>query len=141
MRSKEFQRPIGGKGITSLLGQELGGVVFEGFTDYFSALTHFGQISFEQTVLLLNSVGMLTEAHPTLPKARLVRWVSHHHLAGERALWLLRQSLTPELITYQNLGRAFMLFHSQGVRRQRLVVGNLHLVYSSRQRAKWQLYA
>jgi hypothetical protein len=103
VRSKGFQGTIGGKGLTWLPGQKRDEVVvFEGFMDYLSALTHFNLVSFEQTVLILNSVGMLTEALPTLMEARLVHWFGDNDLAGERALWLLRQSLTPARVKAHN---------------------------------------
>ena len=70
--------------------------------DYLSALTHFKQVSFAQTVLILNSVSMLTEALPTLLEARLVHWFGDNDLAGERALWLLRQSLTSARVKAHN---------------------------------------
>jgi hypothetical protein len=76
--------------------------VFEGFIDYLSALTHYNQTYFEQTVLILNSVSMLTEALPTLMEARLVHWFGDNDQAGERALWLLRQTLTPSKVKAHN---------------------------------------
>jgi hypothetical protein len=94
VRSKNFQGTIGGKGLTWLLGQNRSEVmIFEGFLDYLSALTHFGQSRFEQTVLILNSVSMLAEALPTLLQARGVHWFGDNDAAGERALWLLREAL------------------------------------------------
>jgi len=103
VRSKGFQGTIGGKGLTWLLGQKRDEVVvFEGFMDYLSALTYYKQTYFEQTVLILNSVGMLAEALPTLLEAKLVHWFGDNDLAGERALHLLRQALTPARVKAHN---------------------------------------
>ena len=103
VRSKNFQGTIGGKGLTWLLGQKRDEViVFEGFMDYLSALTHFGKTYFEQTVLILNSVSMLTEALSVLLEARLVHWFGDNDQAGERALWLLKQTLTPSRVKAHN---------------------------------------
>jgi hypothetical protein len=103
VRSKNFQGTIGGKGLTWLLGQKRDEViVFEGFMDYLSALTHFNQVGFEQTVLILNSVSMLPEALPTLMEARRVHWFGDNDAAGERALHLLRQTLTPARVQAHN---------------------------------------
>ncbi|MVN76920.1 hypothetical protein GO988_11350 [Hymenobacter sp. HMF4947] len=92
VRSKGFQGTIGGKGLTWLLGRQRDEVlVFEGFIDYLSALTCYGQSYFAQTVLILNSVSMLVEALPQLKEAKMVHWYGDNDVAGERALHLLRQ--------------------------------------------------
>lgn len=103
VRNSKFQGTIGGKGLTWLLGQKRDEVrVFEGFMDYLSALTHFNVVSFEETVLILNSVSMISEAMPTLLEARLVHWFGDNDQAGERALWLLREALTPARVQSHN---------------------------------------
>ena len=103
VRSKGFQGTIGGKGLTWLPGRAPEQVlVFEGFLDYLSALTYYRQVSFPQTVLILNSVAMLAEALPTLLEARRVHWFGDNDLAGERALHLLRQALTPARVEAHN---------------------------------------
>ena len=103
VRNPKFQGTIGNKGCTWMLGRKRDEViVFEGFMDYLSALTYYKQTYFEQTVLVLNSVAMLTEALPTLMEARLVHWFGDNDLAGERALFLLRQALTPARVQAHN---------------------------------------
>ena len=103
VRSQNFQGTIGGKGLTWLPGRERAEVVvFEGFLDYLSALTHFQRAYFNCTVLVLNSVALLTEALPTLAEARRVHWFGDNDVAGERGLHLLRQVLTPARVTAHN---------------------------------------
>lgn len=103
VRNAKFQGTIGGKGLTWLLGQQRDEVlVFEGFMDYLSALTYYNQVSFTQTVLILNSVSMLAEALPVLLEARLVHWFGDNDQAGERALWLLREALGPARVKAHN---------------------------------------
>jgi hypothetical protein len=93
VRNQRFQGTIGGKGLTWLPGREPGVVVFEGFLDYLSALTHYKVAYFRCTVLVLNSVSLLAEALPQLLEAPVVHWYGDNDLAGERALRLLRQAL------------------------------------------------
>lgn len=103
VRSKNFQGTIGGKGLTWLLGRDRDEVaVFEGFMDYLSALTHFNRSYFDCTVLILNSASLLQEALPTLLGARLVHWFGDNDVAGERALHLLRQTLTTAKVKAHN---------------------------------------
>ena len=65
VRNPRFQGTIGGKGLTWLPGQERREIaVFEGFMDYLSALTYYGRAYFACTVLVLNSVSLLSEALP-----------------------------------------------------------------------------
>jgi hypothetical protein len=47
-------------------GRALGVAIFKGFLDYPSALTHYQQSTFKQTVLVLNSASMWLEALPQL---------------------------------------------------------------------------
>ncbi|MGI4835084.1 MAG: toprim domain-containing protein [Janthinobacterium lividum] len=103
VRSPKFQGTIGGKGLTWLTGQKRDEVlVFEGFLDYLSALTYYGQTYFEPTVLILNSVSMLAEALPTLAEAKRVHWFGDNDAAGLRALHLLRQVFTPAKVKAHN---------------------------------------
>ncbi|MGI4873393.1 MAG: toprim domain-containing protein [Janthinobacterium lividum] len=103
VRSQGFQGTIGGKGLTWLTGRKRDEVlVFEGFVDYLSALTHFNCSYFESTVLVLNSVSMLAEALPVLQEAQRVHWFGDNDAAGERALHLLRQVLTRAKVKAHN---------------------------------------
>ncbi|MGI4759592.1 MAG: toprim domain-containing protein [Janthinobacterium lividum] len=112
VRSKGFQGTIGGKGLTWLPGREPGVLVFEGFMDYLSALTHFKQAGFPQTVLVLNSASLILEALPQLLEAPQVHWFGDNDQAGERALWLLRQALPAgRLTTHNELYRGYKDFN------------------------------
>ena len=112
VRSAKFQGTVGGKGLTWLLGQERGEVlVFEGFMDYLSALTYARKSYFSQTVLVLNSVSLLMEALPALQEAKLVHWFGDNDAAGERALHLLRQVLTPARVKTTELYRGYKDFN------------------------------
>jgi hypothetical protein len=93
VRNPKFQGTIGGKGLTWLPGREPGVAVFEGFMDYLSALTFYKKSYFTCTVLVLNSVSLLSEALPQLLEAPVVHWFGDNDQAGERALRLLRQAL------------------------------------------------
>ncbi len=99
VRSKNFQGVIGGKGLTWLPGREPGVILFEGFLDYLSALTHFKQSYFTQTVLVLNSASLITEALPQLLEAPVIHWFGDNDAAGERALHLLRQVMPGKVKT------------------------------------------
>jgi hypothetical protein len=99
VRSKNFQGVIGGKGLTWLPGRDPGVLIFEGFLDYLSALTYFQQSYFTQTVLVLNSASLITEALPQLTEAPVIHWFGDNDAAGERALHLLRQVMPGKVKT------------------------------------------
>lgn len=111
MRSKNFQDTIGGKGLTWLLGRALGVVIFEGFLHYLSALTHFQQSYFKETVPVLNSASMLLEAICQLREAPVVHWLGDNDVVGERALHLLRQLLPGKVRAHNELYRGYKNFN------------------------------
>ncbi|MDO7875523.1 toprim domain-containing protein [Hymenobacter sp. ASUV-10] len=112
VRSKSFQGTIGGKGLTWLPGHEPGVMVFEGFMDYFSALTYYRKSHFRCTVLVLNSVSLLGEALPQLREAEMIYWFGDNDAAGIRALHLLRQAVPSQCIkAFNELYRGFKDFN------------------------------
>ncbi|WP_210521596.1 toprim domain-containing protein [Hymenobacter terricola] len=93
VRNPRFQGTIGGKGLTWLKGAEAGVMVFEGFMDYLSALTHYETSFFRSRVLVLNSVSLVGQALPELMEAPVVHWFGDNDAAGLKALDYLRQTL------------------------------------------------
>ena len=103
VRSENFQGTIGGKGVTWLPGRNRRSVVvFEGFIDYLSALTHWKQPSLESTVLVLNSVALLGTVLPQLREFEEVHWMGDNDAAGERALHMLREAMPPGRVKAHN---------------------------------------
>jgi len=108
VRNQRFQGTIGGKGLTWINGTEPGVMVFEGFMDYLSALTHYGRSSFRLTVLVLNSVALLGLALPELLEAPAVHWFGDNDVAGLKGLDYLRQQLPAgRVIAYNDSYRGF----------------------------------
>ncbi|WP_310391470.1 toprim domain-containing protein [Hymenobacter sp.] len=111
VRNARFQGCIGEKGLTWLPGPEPGVVVFEGFMDYLSALTHWNKSSFSSTVLILNSVNLLGLALPQLLEHEQVHWCGDNDAAGERALNVLRQAMPGKVKAHNELYRGFKDFN------------------------------
>ena len=104
VRSQNFQGTIGGKGLTWLLGRQRDEVVvFEGFLDYLSALTHFKRTGFRAD-RAHPQFGEYAHRGPAHAAGRrsCVHWFGDNDQAGERALWLLRQTLTPARVKAHN---------------------------------------
>lgn len=61
-----FKSCVSPKDITTIKGQNYNLMLFEGFIDYLSALTHFRRYFFNSTVIVLNSLTMLEKVLPGL---------------------------------------------------------------------------